>query len=222
MTPQGQSATSALQALVGNGTLTGSWILDPARSEVRLATRHTWGLRPLHGVFRQFTGNGTVTAGGQVTGTLTVAAGSIDTRNKMRDKDLRSAKVFDIAATAERTMFESARFGTGSFTADDVDTTIEPPPRAFIDGTARRTMRTALRTSSSNAPCHAASSNESVVPAGGPPAFTNKRSTPPNFSIVRACHAASESADFTSKAVPSVSTCVSLAMRCAASAIACS
>jgi polyisoprenoid-binding protein YceI len=56
------------------------------------------GLRPLHGVFRQFTGNGTVTAGGQVTGTLTVAAGSIDTRNKMRDKDLRSAKVFDIAS----------------------------------------------------------------------------------------------------------------------------
>jgi hypothetical protein len=36
MTPQGQPATSALQALAGNGTLTGSWILDPARSEVRL------------------------------------------------------------------------------------------------------------------------------------------------------------------------------------------
>jgi polyisoprenoid-binding protein YceI len=33
-----------------------------------------------------------------VTGTLTVAAGSIDTKNKMRDKDLRSAKLFDIAS----------------------------------------------------------------------------------------------------------------------------
>jgi len=86
MTPQGQPATSALQALAGDGTLTGSWILDPARSEVRLATRHTWGLRPLNGVFRQ------------VTGTLTVAAASIDTKNKMRDKDLRSAKVFDTAS----------------------------------------------------------------------------------------------------------------------------
>ncbi len=97
MTPQGQPTTSALQALVEDGTLTGSWILDPARSEVRLESRHTWGLRPLHGVFRQVTGNGTVTAAGQVTGTLTVAAGSIDTKNKMRDKDLRSAKLFDIA-----------------------------------------------------------------------------------------------------------------------------
>ena len=98
MTPQGQPAISALQALAGGGTLTGSWILDSDRSQVELRTRHTWGLRPLHGVFRQVTGNGTVTAAGQVTGILTVAAASIDTKNKMRDKDLRSAKVFDIAS----------------------------------------------------------------------------------------------------------------------------
>ena len=98
MTPQGQPATSALQALIDDGTLTGSWTLDPARSEVRLESRHTWGLRPVHGVFRQVAGNGTVTAAGQVTGTLTVAAGSIDTKSKARDKDLRSAKLFDIAS----------------------------------------------------------------------------------------------------------------------------
>jgi polyisoprenoid-binding protein YceI len=98
MTPQGQPATSALQALIEDGTLTGSWTLDPARSEVRLESRHTWGLRPVHGVFRQVTGNGTVTAAGQVTGTFTVAAGSVDTKSTMRDKDLRSAKLFDIAS----------------------------------------------------------------------------------------------------------------------------
>ena len=98
MTPQGQLTASALQALIEDGTLTGSWTLDPARSEVRLESRHTWGLRPVHGVFRQVSGNGTVTTAGQVTGTLTVAAGSIDTKNTMRDKDLRSAKIFDIAS----------------------------------------------------------------------------------------------------------------------------
>jgi polyisoprenoid-binding protein YceI len=97
MTPQGQPATSALQALVQDGTLTGSWTLDPARSGVRLETKHTWGLRPLHGVFHRVTGDGTVTADGQVTGTFAVAAGSINTKNNMRDKDLRSAKLFDIA-----------------------------------------------------------------------------------------------------------------------------
>ena len=98
MTPQGQLTTPALQALIEDGTLTGSWTLDSARSQVLLETRHTWGLLPLHGVFGQVTGTGTVTAAGQVTGTLTVAAASIDTKNKMRDKDLRSAKLFDIAS----------------------------------------------------------------------------------------------------------------------------
>jgi len=97
MTTQGQPTTPALQDLVQGGALAGSWTLDPARSEVLLETRHTWGLRPVHGVFRQVTGNGTVTAAGQVTGTVTVAAGSIDTKSTMRDKDLRSAKIFDIA-----------------------------------------------------------------------------------------------------------------------------
>jgi polyisoprenoid-binding protein YceI len=97
MTPQGQPGTPALQALA-DGTFTGSWVLDPARSEVRLESRHTWGLRPVHGIFRQVAGNGTVTAAGQVTGTLTVTAGSIDTKSKQRDKDLRSAKIFDIAS----------------------------------------------------------------------------------------------------------------------------
>src|SRR5689334_10870644 len=98
MTPHTQLTASALQALVQDGTLAGSWALDPARSRVLLETRHTWGLLPLHGVFHQVTGNGTVTAAGQVAGTVTVSAGSIDTKNKMRDKDLRSAKLFDIAS----------------------------------------------------------------------------------------------------------------------------
>lgn len=114
MALQGNRATSALEALVQDGSLTGSWILDPARSQVRLETRHTWGLRPLHGVFRQVTGSGTVTAAGQVTGSLTVAAGSIDTKNKMRDKDLRSAKVFDVTSHPDITYtVDSMRPATG-------------------------------------------------------------------------------------------------------------
>jgi polyisoprenoid-binding protein YceI len=97
VTSSGQLTAPALRALLQEGTLAGSWTLDPARSQVHLKTRHTWGLRPLRGVFGQVAGGGTVSAAGDVTGTITVAAGSIDTKNKMRDKDLRSAKVFDIA-----------------------------------------------------------------------------------------------------------------------------
>jgi polyisoprenoid-binding protein YceI len=96
MSPQEEPATSALHALVPDESVTGSWILDPARSKVRLETKHTWGLLPVHGVFGQVTGNGTVTSDGQVTGTLIIAASSVDTKSKSRDKDLRSAKVFDV------------------------------------------------------------------------------------------------------------------------------
>ncbi len=97
MEPSGQLTSSALQAMLQDGKLAGSWTLDTARSEVRLTTRHTWGLRPLHGVFRQVTGHGTVTAAGDASGVLTVAAASIDTKNSTRDKHLRSADFFDIA-----------------------------------------------------------------------------------------------------------------------------
>jgi len=97
VTPSGQLSTSALQALLRDGELTGSWTLDSARSEVQLKTRHTWGLRPLEGAFREVSGTGMVTAAGGVTGVLTVAAGSVDTRNKKRDQHLRSADFFDVA-----------------------------------------------------------------------------------------------------------------------------
>jgi polyisoprenoid-binding protein YceI len=96
MAPSERLTPSALQALLDDGSLAGSWTLDAARSEVLLETRHTWGLRPLHGVFRQVSGNGTVTAAGDVTGVITVNAESIDTKNPQRDKHLRSADFFDI------------------------------------------------------------------------------------------------------------------------------
>ncbi len=97
MTSTGQLTSAAVQDLLRGGTLTGTWTLDAGRSEVRLETRHTWGLRPLHGLFRQVSGTGTVTATGDVSGVITVAAESIDTKNSTRDKHLRSADFFDVA-----------------------------------------------------------------------------------------------------------------------------
>ena len=97
MAPSGQLTSSALQALIQDGNLAGSWTLDTARSEVRLKSRSMWGLAPVNGVFREVTGNGTVSAAGDVTGTIMVAARSVDTKNKKRDEHLRSADFFDAA-----------------------------------------------------------------------------------------------------------------------------
>ena len=97
MAPSEQLTPAALQALLREGKLAGSWTLDEARTEVLLETRHTWGLRPLHGAFRKVSGSGTVTAAGDATGIITVNAESIDTKNPQRDKHLRSGDFFDIA-----------------------------------------------------------------------------------------------------------------------------
>jgi polyisoprenoid-binding protein YceI len=54
-----------------------------------------WGLAPVNGVFREVSGTGTVSADGAVSGTVTVAAASIDTKHAKRDTHLRSADFFD-------------------------------------------------------------------------------------------------------------------------------
>ncbi|HEY1625700.1 MAG TPA: YceI family protein [Streptosporangiaceae bacterium] len=75
--------------------LTGEWILDPSRSTVSLATKSMGGLARVKGTFGQVTGGGTVSPAGTVTGSLTIATTSIDTKNARRDKHLRSASFFD-------------------------------------------------------------------------------------------------------------------------------
>ena len=121
--------TTTPQALLQDGKLAGDWTLDATRSEVKLETRHTWGLRPLHGVFRQVTGHGTVTAAADVSGVVTVAAGSIDTKNSTRDKHLRSADFFDVANHPDLT-----------FTVDGV-----APAGSPADGGVRVTGRLTVR-----------------------------------------------------------------------------
>lgn len=49
----------------------------------------------VNGVFREVSGHGSVSADGDLSGTLAVAAASIDTRNSKRDEHLRSADIFD-------------------------------------------------------------------------------------------------------------------------------
>jgi polyisoprenoid-binding protein YceI len=93
--PTGQKTASTLQAMLNDARLAGSWTLDPSRSTVALRSKSMWGLAPVKGVFRQVTGEGTVSPAGEVSGAITVAAASVDTKNSKRDTHLRSADFFD-------------------------------------------------------------------------------------------------------------------------------
>ena len=105
----GPSMTApALLDLLSGGTLTGEWVLDPHNSSVRLKNK-SMGLIPVRGVFREVSGTGAVSPDGTATGTLLVAAASIDTQNTKRDTHLRSADFFD-----------SDNHPDITFTADDI------------------------------------------------------------------------------------------------------
>jgi polyisoprenoid-binding protein YceI len=92
--PESGTATRLLQRL-STGELAGAWVLEPARSTVALRSRSIWGIVPVKGTFTELAGEGTVSPTGEVSGTLKVAARSIDTAIKKRDSHLRSADFFD-------------------------------------------------------------------------------------------------------------------------------
>lgn len=91
----GQMTEARLRTLVEDGSLAGEWVLDPHKSSIRLRSKSMWGLSPVNGVFREISGNGTISPDGKVSGTVTVAAASIDTKNSKRDAHLRSAEFLD-------------------------------------------------------------------------------------------------------------------------------
>jgi polyisoprenoid-binding protein YceI len=92
--PTPSTTAPALQDLLKGGTLVGEWVLDPRTSSVRLKSKSMY-LIPVSGVFREVSGGGTVSPDGKATGTIQVAAASVDTRNTRRDTHLRSADFFD-------------------------------------------------------------------------------------------------------------------------------
>jgi polyisoprenoid-binding protein YceI len=80
----------ALRALLEEGALAGVWVMDPHRSSIGLEAWHLRSLGQVNGVFHDLSGHATISPDGEVTGTVTVAAASIDTKNARRDTHLRS------------------------------------------------------------------------------------------------------------------------------------
>jgi polyisoprenoid-binding protein YceI len=72
----------------------GVWRLDPDRSSVEFHVPNFWGLMTVKGRFGGFDGRLDLSAEPAIE--LTIDAGSLETKNRRRDKHLRSAEFFDV------------------------------------------------------------------------------------------------------------------------------
>jgi polyisoprenoid-binding protein YceI len=104
--------TSAPAQQLRDGNATGTWTLDPTASTIETATKHFWGLITVHGTFTNATGHADVSTDGAITAALEVDSASIATKNKKRDKHLRSDD-----------FFKSDRHPTITFATSDVTVT---------------------------------------------------------------------------------------------------
>ena len=92
----GQQQDSGVTALARDGALAGQWRLDPQQSTVEFRVPHFWHLITVRGWFGRLEGEGLVAADGAVTGRIVIDAASLNTKNKQRDKHLRSADFFHV------------------------------------------------------------------------------------------------------------------------------
>jgi len=167
--PSGQATAPALSALLSGGTLAGKWVLDPGASSVQLKNRSLAGLVQVSGVFREVSGYGTVAADGTVSGTLTIAAASVDTKNSRRDKHLRSADLFDAVTYPDITFTADGIRASGPGVAVTGALTVRgrTGPLSFDAAATVTTAATAATAAVTAATAAVTAATAAVITAGG-------------------------------------------------------
>ena len=142
---------ATLQEQLGSPDTAGVWNLVSDRSTITFRGMSFWGLIPVKGTFREFSGDGQVTGDGAVFGRVDIRADSLRTGIKMRDRNLRSADFFDVekfpdisivVTAAEPSGEEGARL-RASVTVKGTTLPIELPAtvRVLDDGAVRVTTQ---------------------------------------------------------------------------------
>ena len=72
------------------------WVADPARSRAKFRVKHTWGLATVVGSLDLVEGSLEIDEQNQIMMQLVLDALSVSSGNRMRDKDLRTDKFFDV------------------------------------------------------------------------------------------------------------------------------
>lgn len=85
-----------LTELLADPANAGVWNLAPDRSTIAVKSKTFWGLVPVTTRFTEISGNGQLTATGEVFGRVDIKAASLSSGIKKRDEHLRSSDFFDV------------------------------------------------------------------------------------------------------------------------------
>jgi polyisoprenoid-binding protein YceI len=96
MTAPARVTAEELFSKLSAGSLDGTWTLDPTKSTVSIQTKTFWNMAKVNGTFTSVQGEAAVLAT-SVTAKLSIATGSLDTKNAKRDKHLASDDFFSSA-----------------------------------------------------------------------------------------------------------------------------
>ncbi len=88
---------TSTQELLTNPTSIGVWNVDPGRSTIEFKSKSMWGLAPVKGRFKEYSGDGQITDTQTVFGRIDIKVTSVDTKIRKRDDHLRSADFFEAA-----------------------------------------------------------------------------------------------------------------------------
>jgi polyisoprenoid-binding protein YceI len=86
----------AQAVFTGAPVAVGTWVLDAAASRFEFQVKSFWGLMMVRGVFRWAEGRAEVHASGSISASVRIDAASVDSKQKQRDKHLRSADFFHV------------------------------------------------------------------------------------------------------------------------------
>jgi len=145
---------STAKELLADAASVGVWRAVPEESTIGFTTKSMWGLLPVKGRFKEFSGDGQITDTQTVFGRIDIKASSLDTKLRKRDEDLRSEKFFGVAKFPDISVVVTSAEAVDGDTLDlraqiTVKSTTKPVPlRAKVtvldDGAVRVTAQTTI------------------------------------------------------------------------------
>ena len=102
---------AGIRELLGSPEAAGVWRVVPEQSTIGFMCKSMWGLVPVKGRFKEFSGDGQINGGPTVFGRIDIKTASLETGIRKRDQHLRSADFFEVEKYPDTTLVVTSADG---------------------------------------------------------------------------------------------------------------